>query len=225
MPKKYDDCQICQVKLIESYDISHLSRSNVVGACISYNKQGKIRDKYRLYNVSRENSENDIASMKEIVERRYKNVSNKDNCPDLILVDGGFNHLQAVKKVLHALGLNEIKLIAISKGANRKAEFDILHDEDGSHFRHINNSLGKKLLQEIRDETHRFAITQQRRKQIKSITISSLDNIKGLGNTRKNSILRYFGSVAEIANVSLHDLTKVSGIGIKTAKLIYNYFH
>ena len=210
------------IELIESYDISHHSSSGAVGGCVVYSDRGKIKDKYRLFNISKKNSGNDIASMVEVIERRFKNNTLDLDEPNLIIIDGGKVHLSHVSQKMDELGLGHICLIAISKGARRKAEFDSIHKQDGTLIKVSKGSLAHKFIQEIRDETHRFSITNQKKKLRKYTTSSSLDSIPGVGLERKKKLLRFFGTVDQIKRASIRDLMNVPGLGKKTATLIYN---
>jgi len=210
---------------IESIDISHHSGKNAIGACIVYDQKGKKSDEYRLYNISKNNMGNDIGSMKEIIKRRYgKDPNNLNRIPDLLIIDGSYNHLNAVKEELRNINLSQIKLLAISKGIRRKEEFDSLIKENGEVIEINRKSKFNLLLQEIRDESHRFSLKSQRNKLSKKIRSSDLDNIEGIGRINKNSLLRYFGNVEQIKKASINDLVKVNGIGKKKATHIHFYF-
>ena len=211
------------IRLIESYDISHHSGKNTVGVCIVYNKRGKVKGKYRIYNIHKDNSSNDIASLKEVIKRRYKNK--KIEKPDLILIDGGFTHLKAVKETLLEGNIQNIELLSISKGVRRKKTMDSLHLSDGSRIKVNPLALGHLFLQEVRDETHRFAISNLRKKRSKSFAQSYLDGFNGIGKEKKRSLLRYFGSIKQISRAGKEDLVCVPGIGTKNAETIYKNFH
>jgi len=211
------------IKLIDSFDISHQGGKNAVGGCVVYDQKGKNKSKYRLYNIHKKNAGNDIASMMEVVLRRYSNKNNTR--PDLILIDGGFTHLKAVEKTLFNLGYKDFEILSISKGVRRKAEMDLFHNRNGKTIiinRHLPSHL---FLQRLRDESHRLVISNQRKKQVKSSSKSSLDNIYGIGKKKKRSLLRYFGSVSQISKASYEDLVSVKGIGKSYAELIYKNFH
>jgi len=210
------------IDLIESYDISHHSGSGAVGGCVVYSLSGKLQDKYRLFNINKKNSGNDIASMKEVISRRFSNKDLGLVRPSLILIDGGNTHLHAVEKVLTDMGIEDIQLLSISKGARRKAEMDSIHQLNKPVLRIIKGSETHLFLQEIRDETHRFAITMQKKKQRKLSARSYLDSLIGIGVKRKKLLIRYFGSVEQIKRASAEDLTNVPGLGKKTAISIYN---
>ena len=209
------------INLIESYDISHHSGSAAVAGCVVYSQKGKVKDMYRLFNVSLNNSGDDIASMVEVIERRFSNKSLELDKPSLIIVDGGRTHLSYVTKKLKQLNLRDISVIAISKGARRKSEMDSIHKMDGTSMKVSKGSLAHKFIQEIRDETHRFSITMQKKKLRKLSSSSSLDSLVGVGVKRKKQLIRYFGSIDQIKRASTKDLTNVPGLGEKTANLIY----
>ena len=213
------------LKIIESYDISHHSGSEAIGGCVVYSKLGKLKDSYRLFNISKANAGNDIGSMKEVIKRRFSNENISLKKPSLILIDGGRTHLLSVKSVLEELGISDIELLSISKGARRKATMDSIHTIDGSVKRMIHGSSAHLFLQEVRDETHRFSISNQKKKLAKVFMKSTLDDISGIGSSKRKLLLRYFGSLEQIERASIQDFQKVTGIGHKLANLIYNHFH
>ena len=210
------------INLIESYDISHHSGSGAVGGCVVYSSSGRLKDKYRLFNINKENSGDDIASMKEVIRRRFSNKDLGLEKPSLILIDGGKAHLDAVKKLLTEINIEGVQLLSISKGIRRKAEMDSIHRVNKPVVRIIRGSVTHLFLQEIRDETHRFAITVQNKKQKKLSTSSYLDDVVGIGIKRKKLLIRYFGSVEQIKRASAQDLAIIPGLGKKTAISIYN---
>ncbi len=212
------------IKNIESYDISHHSGDYAVAGCVVYSNEGKEKNMYRSYNISKENSGNDIGSMLELIERRFSQEK-QTKTPDLILIDGGSTHLHLVKRKMKELGLEEINIISISKGVRRKSSFDSIHLEEGESLIVKKGSVFHRFIQEIRDETHRYAISLQKRKRAKVSLDSSIDNISGVGATRKKLLLRYFGSLEQIKRASIDDLSEVSGIGRFMAKSIYKQLH
>ena len=213
-----------KINLIESYDISHHSGTGAVGGCVAYSKLGRNKEHYRLYDIADVNAGNDIASMEEVIRRRFSHKSILLK-PDLILIDGGRIHLKHIKDLLCKLSISDIEILAISKGARRKADMDSIHAADGSVTRIIKGSKTHLFLQEIRDETHRFSISTQKKKQVKLSMQSNLDDIKGLGVNKKKLLLRYFGSLEQVKKANIQDLMNVSGIGKKIATLIYNHLH
>ena len=217
---------ISPIKKIDALDISHHSGKNAVGTSIVYDDKGKRTKDYRIYNISRENSGNDIASMQEVVRRRYKRrLTEKDSLPDLVIIDGAYNHLKFVRSELDKLDLSSIKLLSISKGSRRKEQFDSLVKENGDIIKVNKTSKTHLLIQEIRNESHRFSINSQRKNSSKQIRASELDQINGIGSVNKTSLIRYFGDVEQIKKANVKDLTKVSGVGKQTALEIYNFFH
>lgn len=209
-----------QIEWIESYDISHHAGKDAVGGCVVYSENGKEKKFYRSYNISKANSGNDIGSMLEVIERRFSSSKTK-RLPDLIIIDGGATHLKQVHLKLKQLELNSINLISISKGVRRKSAFDVIHLQDGKKLTIDSNLSSYHSIQEIRDETHRFAITLQKKKARKFTTKSSIDNLSGIGKVRKNSLIRYFGSIEQLKRASVDDLTEVTGIGKNMAKSIF----
>ena len=212
--------KVNQLQIIESYDISHHSGDYAVGVCVVFSEQGKEKKQYRTYNISDQNSGNDIGGMLEMIERRFSKLTN-GQVPDLIIIDGSKPHLNAVKRILNDLGYEDLLVIAISKGVRRKRTFDSIHFQ-GNTILFEENSIFYNFIQEIRDETHRFAISTQKNKRRKKSLTSSLDDLEGVGLGRKKILLRYFGSVEQIKRSSLEDLMKVKGIGKKIAQNIYN---
>ena len=213
-----------QIKWIESYDISHHAGNNAVAGCVVYSEKGKEKKFYRSYNISKENSGNDIGSMLEVIERRFSTPSEK-RPPDLIIIDGGETHLKQVLTKLKKLKMHSINVISISKGVRRKSDFDRIHLQGGFKLDTKNNHSFSNFIQEIRDETHRFTITLQKRKARKSTIKSSMDSLSGVGKVKKKSLIRYFGSLEQLKRASVEDLTEVSGIGINTAKSIFEELH
>ncbi len=217
------ELQIKEIEVIESYDISHHSGDHAVAGCVVYSQDGKAKNLYRTYNISEQNSGNDIGSMLELIERRFSNKKNK--IPSLIIIDGGRTHLIQVQKKMRALGITPVNVISISKGIRRKASFDSIHLTGGESKIIKEGSIFHNFIQEIRDETHRYAISSQKRKSIKSSLGSSINNLYGVGDSRKKLLLRYFGSLDQIKRASVDDLSEVSGIGRITANSIYNQLH
>ena len=213
------------INLIESYDISHFSGKKALAGQITYNRTGKVKDLYRTYNISKKNSGNDIGSMEEVIKRRFTKKGSELIQPSLILIDGSYTHLKAVRKVLDRLSVEGLSLLAISKGARRKPEMDLIHTETGKKLSLRKNSPEFLFIQEIRDETHRFSISKQRKKELKGASKSSLDTIESVGIKRKRDLLRFFGSFDQITKASLKDLMKVRGVGKTTANTIFRDLH
>ncbi|MFL2707179.1 MAG: excinuclease ABC subunit UvrC [Gammaproteobacteria bacterium] len=213
-----------EIEAIESYDISHHSGANAVAGCVVYTNEGKAKNLYRAYNISKENSGNDIGSMIELINRRFSSPKRK-KIPSLIIIDGGRTHLNAVMKKIKEIDIPGINIISISKGVRRKSTFDSIHLEQGQSIIVKEGSMFHRFIQEIRDETHRYAISLQKRKRLKSSLSSSIEDLSGVGDKRKKILLRYFGSLKQIKRASIEDLSEVSGIGKGTAQSIYKQLH
>ena len=213
-----------EINLIESYDISHHAGKNAVAGCVVYTSQGKTSELYRSYNISKSNWGNDIGSMVELIERRFSGDKTKE-LPDLIIIDGGRTHL---KKIIHALencNIHEANVISISKGIRRKSNFDTIHLSNGRSITVDKTSIFHHFVQEIRDETHRFAITIQKKKMRKTSIKSSLDDLSGIGAVRKKTLLRYFGSLEQIKRAGVDDINEVPGFGQNLSQSVYNQLH
>jgi excinuclease ABC subunit C len=212
------------LNLIESYDISHHASKNAVAGCVVYTPKGKTPDLYRSYNISEVNWGNDIGSMTELIKRRFSEPDAK-KLPSLVIIDGGKTHLKQVLSTFKDHNISDINVISISKGIRRKDMFDTIHLPNGKNIAIDQGSTFHQFVQEIRDETHRYAITIQKKKMRKTSIKSSLDELTGIGAVRKKLLLRYFGSLEQIKRASINDLCEVSGIGKSTAKSIYKEIH
>ena len=212
-----------ELNIIESYDVSHHAGKNAIAGCVVYTTQGKAKKLYRSYNISQSNWGNDIGSMTELIERRFSDKNRE--LPDLVIIDGGQTHLKQVLQTFKALNILDVNVISISKGVRRKANFDNIHLPDGKSITIDKASIFHQFVQEIRDETHRYAITIQKKKMRKASIKSSLDDLSGIGVIRKKMLLRYFGSLEQIKRASIDDLSEVSGIGKSTAESVYKQLH
>ena len=209
-----------QIKKIEAYDVSHISGDHAVAACVVYSNTGANKNDYRLFNIPKDLSGNDVGSLKHVMERRLKYYDDKNVKPNLILIDGGKNQLNFVENVIKKSKHKDIKVISVVKGLNRiRATETILSKEGIIEF--DRNSKGYLLLQEIRDESHRFAIAAQRKKKRGIIKKSKLDKIKGIGPVLKKKLLLKYRSIKNIKLANVEDLMTVKGINDKIAKLIY----
>ncbi len=212
-------------KRIEIYDNSHIQGAYAVGAMVVATDQGFDKKSYRTFNIKNtEITNDDFAMMKEVLRRRFDNLT-EQNKPDVILIDGGLGQLNAVHEALKDYNLDDIYIIAISKGKERNAGKEFYHIKGKESFALEYRSSLAFYLQTLRDEAHRFAIGTHRKKRSKSISKSRLDEIEGIGAKRKRDLLIYFGSADDVAGAGTEDLKKVSGISKKTAEKIYNYFH
>jgi excinuclease ABC subunit C len=207
------------IKRIEAYDISHISGNHAIASCVVFTSEGPSKKEYRTFNIPKELSGNDVRSLEHALKRRIKYYENKEIKPDLILIDGGKNQLNFSQSVIQNSKHKDIKVISIVKGVNRiRATETVLSSEGVIEFN--KESKGYLLLQEIRDESHRFAINAQRKKKNAKNRKSQLDNIQGIGEVLKRRLLLHFKSLKNIKSANLEELMTVKGINVKIAQLI-----
>ena len=207
------------ISKIEAYDVSHISGNHAVASCIVFSNEGPCKKEYRTFNIPKELAGNDVGSLEHVIQRRIKYYENKEIKPDLILIDGGKNQLNFSHSVIQNSEYKDIKVISIVKGLNRiRATETVLSKEGIIEFN--KHSKGYLLLQEIRDESHRFAINAQRKNKNAKNRKSQLDNIEGIGEVLKKRLLQNFRSLKNIKSANLEDLMTVNGINAKIAKSI-----
>ena len=207
------------IKKIEAFDVSHISGNHAVAACIIFTNEGPSKKEYRTFNIPKDLAGNDVGSLEHVIQRRLKYYDNKDTKPDLILIDGGTNQLNFSQSVIHNSEHKDIKVISILKGVNRIRATETVLSKDGI-IEFNKNSKGYLLLQEIRDESHRFAINAQRKKKNTKNRKSQLDNIEGIGEVLKKRLLLNYKSIKNIKLANIEDLMTVKGINAKIAQLI-----
>ena len=216
--------QIKTINKIEGFDISHTSGKNVSASCVSITKDGPNKKNYRIMNIKKD-SNNDYLALSEAIQRRCKNLQkNNLDLPEVILLDGGKGQLNSVKKNLETQLLKKIKIISVSKGPNRNEKYDLLHTEKKNYELNNRNEISK-LIQLVRNESHRFAVNHHRKRRSKEFLSSSLDGIEGLGPKLKTNLIRYFGGTNKIKEASLDDLKSVPGIGESKAIKIFQSFN
>lgn len=205
-------------KVIEGYDISNISGKMAVGSKVSFLDGKPNKKKYKHFKINTPGP-NDFEMMKELLTRRLKMI-NQDPEPDLIVIDGGKGQLGMACQVLKEMNLSHIPIIGLAK------EFEEIYLPNSKRPIIIpKNNKALYLLQQVRDESHRFAITYHRKLRSKKISESSLDEIKGIGKTRKINILKHFGDVDSVKNASVEELSKIKGMNKKVAENVYNYYH
>ena len=219
-------------KRIEIYDNSHLQGSNFVGAMVVAGEEGFIKSQYRKFNLKDATITpgDDVGMMYHILQRRFKRTKSKkdvrfaDNFPDLILVDGGKTQLNAAHRAMNELSLTNITIIAIAKGRDRHLGREEFYTLSQTRFALRRNDPVLFFVQRLRDEAHRFAIGAHRKKRLHSIEVTRLDEIEGVGGSRKRALLTYFGSAKGVSLAALEDLKKVDGISTSLAEKIFNHF-
>ena len=207
---------IKEIKKIEGYDVSHISGDNAVASCVVYSNKGKLKKEYRLFNIPTNLSGNDVGSLEHVINRRLKYYDDPNIKPDLILIDGGKTQLNFVKDVLNISEHNDIDVISIVKGSKRVRSTETIISTSGV-VEFDKYSKAFLFLQEIRDESHRFALQAQRKNKRKSIKESELDMIDGIGVVLKSKLLKSFGSMKNIKSARKKDLMSVEGISEKIA--------
>lgn len=219
-----DLLKIPTINRIECIDISHNNGVNAVASLVVY-EDGKIdSSKYRLYNLPDTVNGDDLLGLKTMLSRRFK--SDNLPLPNVILVDGGMNQYKAVKKLITENDLcDRITLASIYKGAKRDPKYDRVIVQDGVILSANDNPELFKLLQGLRDEAHRFAITRHRKKQVKTMAVSKLTEIPGVGEAKRRALVAHFGGMRGVMYASVNELKKVYGVSENLADQIYTYFH
>ncbi len=220
-------------KRIELYDNSHIQGTDAVGAMVVAGPDGFEKGQYRKFNIKGTDITpgDDFGMMKEVLTRRFQRLLKEDpdrasgNWPDLLLIDGGAGQVSAVAGIMRELQVDDIPMIGVAKGVDRDAGKEEFH-RTGQHpmaLRHNDPVL--YFFQRMRDEVHRFAIGTHRAKRAKSVGMTPLDDVPGVGAARKRALLAHFGSAKAVARAALADLTAVEGISGAMAETIYAYFH
>ena len=211
---------------LECFDISHTQGEATVASCVVFDTSGPVSSDFRRFNIKTAAAGDDYGAMAEAVTRHYtKRKANESKLPDILLIDGGRGQLHRVLEVLAELQIESILVLAISKGEGRRPEFDTVWTDNDTPLNLLPNRGALHLLQQIRDEAHRFAITGHRNRRQKQRRRSELDDIPGVGPTRKRELLTHFGSVATIKGASVEELGKVPTISTTLAQEIYGVFH
>src|SRR6476619_899213 len=230
-------------KRIEVYDNSHIQGTNAVGAMIVAGPDGFIKNQYRKFNIKSEGLTpgDDYAMMREVLERRFKRLlkppegdvakakADDDDSfpqwPDLVIIDGGRGQLNAVREIFEGLGLTQVSLMAVAKGPERDAGRETLFMPDREAIKLEPRDPVLYFIQRLRDEAHRFVIGSHRKLRKKDIREAGLQEIPGIGPSRKRALLHHFGTLKEIERASIADLGKVPGVSAESARKIFEFFH
>jgi excinuclease ABC subunit C len=213
---------------MECFDISHTQGANTVASCVVFNESGPLKSDYRRFNITGIEAGDDYAAIAQAFERRYSRVLKEGgNLPDVIFIDGGKGQLGAACKIAESLFSDDTPLIVgVSKGPDRKPGMEQLHLEGKSHpLQPGPASSALLLIQHIRDESHRFAITAHRQRSRKKTISSSLEGIAGLGSKRRHQLIQYFGGIHGIKRAGIEDLQRIKGISHSLATRIYEHLH
>jgi excinuclease ABC subunit C len=212
---------------IECFDISHTGGEQAVASCVVFGADGALKSDYRRFNVAPAVGGDDYAAMEEAVRRRYGRLRRESGkLPGLLLIDGGAGQVGRVAAVLAELGLiDELILLGIAKGPSRKPGLEVLCRPDGEQLLPGADSPALHLLQQIRDEAHRFAITGHRQRRGKLRSQSSLEGIPGVGPGRRRALLNHFGGLQPLRNASVEEIARVPGVSVVLAQTIYDWLH
>ena len=220
-------------KRIEAYDNSHIQGAHAVGAMIVAGPEGYMKSQYRKFNIKGEDLTpgDDFGMMKEVMTRRFKRLQKEDPnreteaWPDLLLIDGGAGQVSAVREIMREYGVEDIAMVGVAKGLDRDHGKEEFYRTGQRPFALQRNDPVLYFIQRMRDEVHRFAIGTHRAKRSKAIGATPLDEVAGVGATRKRALLAHFGSAKAVSRAGLEDLKAVDGISSALAEVIYGHFH
>lgn len=212
---------------LECFDISHSSGEATVASCVVFGPEGPLKSDYRRFNIEGVTAGDDYAAMHQALTRRFRRLKDGEGkMPDILLVDGGKGQLNMAREVLQELAVVDLVLLGVAKGVTRKPGLETLYLNDAEHeFTLPGDSPALHLIQQIRDEAHRFAITGHRARRGKARRTSSLEEVPGVGPKRRRDLLKHFGGLQELARASVEEIAKAPGISKKLAELIYAVLH
>ncbi|WP_114285605.1 excinuclease ABC subunit UvrC [Candidatus Halocynthiibacter alkanivorans] len=218
---------------IEVYDNSHIQGAHAVGGMVVAGPEGFIKSQYRKFNIKGEDlvPGDDFGMMKEVLGRRFKRLLKEDperksdSWPDLLLIDGGAGQVSAVAEIMREYGVEDIAMVGVAKGVDRDHGKEEFHRIGKRPFALQRNDPVLYFIQRMRDEVHRFAVGTHRAKRAKSMSATPLDEVPGVGASRKRALLAHFGSAKAVSRAGLPDLKAVEGISGTLAESIYDFFH
>lgn len=212
---------------LECFDISHSSGEATVASCVVFDQQGPRKSDYRKFNIEGIVAGDDYAAMHQALERRYRRLKASEAAlPDVLFIDGGKGQVAQAMAVLGELQIEGIEVIGVAKGSTRKAGFEtLIKGATGKEQQLPSDHAALHLIQQIRDEAHRFAITGHRGRRDKARQRSRLEDIPGVGSKRRRVLLRHFGSAQAVENANIEELKKIPGIHAAMAQQIYDHLH
>ncbi len=211
---------------IEIYDNSHTGGTNMVGGMVVSGRDGFIKSAYRKFNIREAEAGDDYGMMREVMRRRFGKIDTDENFPDVLLIDGGQGQLRVVREELESLGIfDRLTVVGISKGEDRNAGREKFHITGRDVFQLPLHDPTLQYLQRLRDEAHRFAIGSHRIRRNKTVEVSVLDDVPGVGGARKKALLMHFGSAKAVQDATIDDLSRVKGVSRELAQKIYGFFH
>ena len=210
---------------IECFDISHTMGEATVASCVVFDAEGAVRGQYRRFNIADITPGDDYAAMHQALTRRFRRGVEEGVLPDLLLIDGGAGQLAQASQVLQELGVQGVTLVGVAKGEERRAGHEALVFPDGREIRPGVESPGLQLIQQIRDEAHRFAITGHRGRRQKARETSRLEDIAGIGPRRRAALLKHFGGLSGLKGAGVEEIARVEGVSAALATRIYASLH
>lgn len=212
---------------LECFDISHLQGEQTVASCVVFDREGPLKSAYRRFNITGITAGDDYAALSQAVRRRYRRVkAGEIQMPDVLFIDGGKGQVHAVRQTLAELEIPDLKVFGVAKGPDRRPGMEVLFDAASEEAVILpTHSAARLLIQQIRDEAHRFAVTGHRQRRKKAGTQSVLESVEGLGPKRRQTLLKHFGGLREISRAGIDALRGVHGIDQHLAQRIYATFH
>ncbi|MGQ0545901.1 MAG: excinuclease ABC subunit UvrC [Betaproteobacteria bacterium] len=212
---------------IECFDISHTMGEATVAACVVYDRQQMQKSEYRRFNIRGVAPGDDYAAMRQVLERRYERITTEaGRIPDVVLIDGGKGQVNIASAVLSDLGLHQVSVVGVAKGAERKPGLEeLILESEGRTLQLAPSHPGLHLVQQIRDEAHRFAVLGHRARRGKARTTSMLNEIPGIGAKRRQALLSAFGGLRGVQAAAVDDIAKVEGVSRALAERIYRHLH
>jgi excinuclease ABC subunit C len=212
---------------LECFDISHTGGEGTVASCVVFGPEGPLKKEYRRFNIRGVTAGDDYAALRQALERRYRRVGEGEvPAPDVLLIDGGLGQIREVHTVLAALGFAELALVGVAKGPERRPGQERLFVYGAqTPITPPAHGPASRLIQRIRDEAHRFAISGHRRKRARRYNESVLEVVPGLGPAKRRALLKHFGGLQGVMRAGVADLTQVSGIGAALARTLYDHLH
>ena len=212
---------------MECFDISHTQGEATVASCVVFDEEGPLKSDYRRFNITGITPGDDYAAMEQALNRRYTRLKKGEaRLPDILFIDGGPGQTGAAVRVLEELQVEEVLIVGVAKGVERRPGMEVLHIPGQDRTVELPaDSPGLHLVQQIRDEAHRFAITGHRQRRGKARTTSPLEQIPGIGPKRRQQLLKQFGGLQEVARAQVDELVNIEGISRTLAQQIYDAFH
>jgi excinuclease ABC subunit C len=212
---------------IECFDVSHTAGEGTVTGCVVFGPEGAQKRDYRRYNIAGVTPGDDYGALRQALQRHGRRIASGElPRPDLVLIDGGAGQLRAAEAALQEAGCTGLALVGVSKGPDRRAGEERLHRPGAAGALSLpSDSPALHLIQRVRDEAHRFAISGHRRRRARRFRESVLEAVPGLGPARRRALLTHFGGLQGIVKASINDLERVPGVGAALARAIYDHLH